>query len=150
MSAVWQGVSLLQLNVEVLTKAKINIIEHLVKTHNVTVVLLQETHQEHNSRLKIPGYILAANTGSKIHSMAVFVKNSASWRSIASCPPASAVEWTAVEMESVTVINVYKPPQIKLRCKTYPVLANPAYMLATLTATDNMGISLDQPRWHYT
>ncbi|XP_076817991.1 uncharacterized protein LOC143463411 [Clavelina lepadiformis] len=40
-TAVREGVTLLQLNVEGLTKAKINILEHLVSTHKVTTILLQ-------------------------------------------------------------------------------------------------------------
>ena len=39
-----EGVSVLHLNVEGLTKAKINVIEQLLQTHKATVVLLQETH----------------------------------------------------------------------------------------------------------
>ena len=50
---VEEGVTLLQLNVEGLTKAKINVIEYLAQKYNPTAILLQETHAKDTSRLKI-------------------------------------------------------------------------------------------------
>ncbi len=44
LNAIREGISVLQLNVEGLTKAKGNIIEHLLQIYKVTAVLLQETH----------------------------------------------------------------------------------------------------------
>ena len=56
-SVVEEGVTLLQLNVEGLTKAKINVIEHLAQKYNPTAILLQETHVSDTSRLKICGQV---------------------------------------------------------------------------------------------
>ena len=71
---VEEGVMLLQLNVEGLTKAKINVIEHLAQQYHPTAILLQETHASDTSRLKICGYQLAAHTKSNIYRTAFFVK----------------------------------------------------------------------------
>ena len=87
-----EGVTLLQLNVEGLTKAKINILEHLVSTHKVTAILLQETHVIDTSRLKIAGYTLAAHTESTIHGTATFVKQTAKWKHMATCDANSETE----------------------------------------------------------
>jgi len=70
---VRDGVTLLQLNVEGLTKVKVNVLTHLAQAHAVTAILLQETHYKHRSHLKIPGYTLAACTESKVHGTATFV-----------------------------------------------------------------------------
>ena len=70
---VEEGVTLLQLNVEGLTKAKINVIEHLAQKYNPTAILLQETHASDASRLKISGCQLTAHTESNIYVTAAFV-----------------------------------------------------------------------------
>ena len=68
------ALALLQLNVEGLTTAKINILEQIVSKNNVTVITLQETHQENKNILRVPGYTLAGHTASKHHGIATFVR----------------------------------------------------------------------------
>ena len=51
------GVTTLQLNVEGLTSAKMNIIEQLAVTNKAIVILLQETHQECDEKLVLPNYL---------------------------------------------------------------------------------------------
>ena len=46
-----QGLTVLQLNVEGLTTAKLSVLEHVATTNKATVVLLQETHNCPVSRL---------------------------------------------------------------------------------------------------
>ena len=122
---IQEGVSVLQLNVEGLTKAKINVIEQLLQTHKATVVLLQETHAKDSSYLKIPGFTLAAHTVSEIHGIATFVKSTHSWKALVSCPSDSPVEWTATLVEEVTIINIYKPPSFRLQPNTLPIFSAP-------------------------
>jgi len=117
--------SLLQLNVESLTKAKINVLTHLAEAHAVTAILLQETHYKDRSHLKIPGYTLAACTESEVYGTATFVKHHAKWSAIAVCPENSLLESTAMEVEGVTIINVYKPPSIKMDTTGLPYFSRP-------------------------
>ena len=124
-SVVEEGVTLLQLNVEGLTKAKINVIEHLAQKYNPTAILLQETHASDTSRLKICGYQLAAHTKSNIYGTASFVKNGSTWKIAATCPDDSILNWTAVEVEGTTVINVYKPPVSALNKSDIPIFPAP-------------------------
>ena len=77
---------MLPLNVESLTKAKINVIEHLAQKYNPTAILLQETHASDTSLLKICGQQLAAHTESNIYETASFVKNGSTWKIAANCP----------------------------------------------------------------
>ena len=119
------GVSPLQLNVEGLTRAKCNIIQHLVKKRGVSAILLQETHFMDVFKLKIIGYTLAACTNSNTHGIAKYVKNCAKWKPIASSHPYDEIKWTATEMEGTVVISVYKPPNTPLQDNSIPIFAPP-------------------------
>ena len=122
---VEKGVTSLQLNVEGLTKAKINVIKHLVQKYNPTATLLQETHASDTSCLKICGYQLAAHTESNVYGIATFVKNASEWEIAATCPADSTLNWTAVEVEGTTIIDVYKPPASVLNKCDIPIFPPP-------------------------
>ena len=128
------GITVLQLNVEGLTKAKITIIEHILQTHKVTAILLQETHVSDSSRLKIPGFTLAACTESDIHGIATFIKNTAKWKQIDTSPPDSTIEWSATQTEGVNIINVYKPPSSRLQADSIPAFDSPCIYAGDFTA----------------
>ena len=68
-----RGLVLLQLNAEGISKANIQVIEHLATKNLATVILLQETHVTNPDVLNIPGYSLAAYTSSRVHGVATFV-----------------------------------------------------------------------------
>jgi len=122
---VRDGVTLLQLNVEGLTKANINVLTRLAQAHAVTAILLHETHHKDRSHLKIPGHTLAACTESEVYGTATFVKHHAKWSAIAVRPENSLLEWTATEVEGVTIINVYKPPSVKMDTTGLPYFSRP-------------------------
>jgi len=122
---VRDGVALLQLNVEGLTKAKINVLTHLAQAHAVTAILLQETHYKDRSHLKILGYTLTACTEIEVYGTATFVKHHARWSAIAVCPENSLLEWTSTEVEGVTIINVHKPPSVKMDTTGLPYFSRP-------------------------
>ncbi|TKS86198.1 hypothetical protein D9C73_020315 [Collichthys lucidus] len=73
------ALALLQLNVEGLTIAKINILEQLASMNNVTVITLQETHHKNKNILRVPGYTLAGHTANKQHGIATFVLKAKTW-----------------------------------------------------------------------
>ena len=83
---VKERITLLQLNAEGLTRARINVIEHLAQKYNPTAILIQEIHASDTSRLKICGYQLAAHTESNIYGTATFVKNVSKWKIAATYP----------------------------------------------------------------
>jgi len=117
--------TLLQLNVEGQTKAKINVLIGLAQAYAVTAILLQETHYKDRSHFKIPGYTLAACTERKVHSTATFVKHHAKWSAIAVSPENLLLEWTPTEVEGITIINVYKPPSVKMDTTGLPYFSRP-------------------------
>jgi len=122
---VREGITLLRLNAEGLTKAKTDVLVHLAQPHKVAVILLQETHVKESSHLKIPGYTLAAFTKSDVHGTATFVNNRNTWRMWTICPEGSAVEWTAVDVEGATIVNVCKPPRTQLSQGSIPGFKRP-------------------------
>ena len=69
-----QGLSVLQLNAEGLTNAKLEVIRQLADSNQVAVVLLQETHRTTDDNLKLSGFVLAGSIPSKHHGMATFVR----------------------------------------------------------------------------
>ena len=54
-----RGPTLMQINVEGLTKAKREVIQHLAQKHRAVGILLQETHSTKDEQLQIPGFIAA-------------------------------------------------------------------------------------------
>ena len=117
---IWRGLVPLQLNAEGISKAKIQVIEHLATKNLATVILLQETRVTNPDVLNIPGYSLAAHTSSRIHGVATFVECSTNWRDIASSTPEEEVEWVTTEVEGVTITNVYKPRGTRLCLDSIP------------------------------
>lgn len=62
-----RGLAVLQLNVEGLTTAKLEVVRHLADSNGAAAVLLQETHCTSGDTLKIPGFHLAGSIHSKQH-----------------------------------------------------------------------------------
>ena len=84
-----QGLSVLQLNAEGLTNAKLEVIRQLADSNQVPVVLLQETHRTTDDNLKLPGFLLAGSISSKHHGMATFVRTGITWSAVKRSPPDS-------------------------------------------------------------
>ena len=124
-SVVQEGITVLQLNVEGLTKPKVDVIEYVTRKHKPTVILLQETHQTDSSRLKVNGYQLAGWTASSIDGIATFVNDNAKWMLTSVCPLNATPEWIAVEVEGTTTINIYKPPPSLLAVNDIPKFSSP-------------------------
>ena len=113
-AVIRRGLVLLQLNVEGISKAKIQVIEHLATTNLATVILLQETHVTNPDVLNISGYSLTAHTSNRVHGVATFVQCSTKWRDIASSTPEEEVELVTTKVEGINITNVYKPPVTRL------------------------------------
>ena len=111
---------LLQLNIEGISKAKLEIISHLAMENKVTTILLQEMHATRPDMLTIPGYSLATHTISASYGIATFVIDSAKWHNIASSQPDSDIEWAVMEVEGVNITNIYKLPGTCLIADSLP------------------------------
>ena len=121
-----ESLVILQLNVEGLTTAKLDILEQVATKNKATVVLLQETHKENDTILKLPGFTLAGHTKSKHHGLATFIKEDVSWSPAGQCRDEAEIEWIATMVQETTVVNVYKPPPSRLEQGSLPDSPAPA------------------------
>ena len=124
---IGDGVSVLQLNIEGLTGAKVSVLERIIGEHKPSVVLVQETHVQDISRLKIPGCSSAASTRSDTHGIATFVQHQLKWHELGTSDVDSSLEWAATEVAGVTIANIYKPPSHRLKSDEIPLSTNHFY-----------------------
>ena len=94
-----QGLSVLQLNAEGLTNAKLAVIRQLADSNQVAVVLLQETHRTTDDNLKLPGFLLAGSIPSKHHGLSTFVRTGITWSAVKRSPSDSNIEWLVTEVQ---------------------------------------------------
>ena len=134
-----QGLSVLQLNVEGLTTAKLEILRHLADSNRAAVVLLQETHCTSDNILKIPGFHLAGSIYSKQHGVATFVRSEISWSASSQSPPGANIEWLVTKIQDTSVVNVYKPPPSELSLTSLPSVAAPAIYAGDFNCQHTLG-----------
>ena len=94
-----QGLSVLQLNAEGLTNAKLEVIRQLADSNQVDVVLLHETHRTTGDNLKLPWFLLAVSIPSKYHGMATFVRTGITWSAVKRSPSDSNTESLVTEVQ---------------------------------------------------
>ena len=121
-----QGMSVLQLNAEGLTNAKLEVIRQLADSNHVAVLLLQEIHRTTDDNLKLPGFLIAGSISSKHHGMATFVRTGITWSAVKRSPPDSNIEWLVTEVQETTIVNAYKPPPSELNHTSLPSVPAPA------------------------
>ena len=118
---------ILQLNVDGHTLPKLDVLEHLTSTTKAHVVLLQETHKENNTILKLPDFTLAGHTNSKHHGLATFVKDDIKWGLTGKSPEDAAVEYLTITIHDTTIVNIYKPPLIRFEQSSFPDAPDPTF-----------------------
>ena len=137
------GATILQLNVKGLTNAKLTIIEQLAYTNKVTAIFLQKTQCETTEKVTIPEFTLAAYILNKQHCLATFVRQDIEWSLEAHSEDDSQLDWLAMKVQNVTIINVYKPPPTCLTRVSLPVVNPHASTLGISTTTTLNGVTLD-------
>jgi len=128
------NLAILRLNIEGATPSKMIILEQLAKKNSATVVILQETHKEDPTILKIPGYVLAGHTKSKHHGLATLIKEDVPWTATGQSATDSTVEWLTTKVLKTTIVNVYKPPANRQGPDSLPMHQHQLSMLGTSTA----------------
>ena len=118
------GLSILQLNVEGLTRAKCEVIQNICYRHAISVILLQETHTKSNSDINIPGFSLVDAIHHPHHGIATLVRDNMTASNIARSYPHSQTQWTATNVNgTLSVVNVYVPPNTNIQLP--PILPHP-------------------------
>ena len=108
-----------------------SIVEQLAHNNKVIAILLQETHCTNLYFLAIAGYKLCAFTTSKHHGIATFVSQDATfvsqdatWSTVARSHSNSEIEWLAIRIDGMTIVNIYKPPPTRLTPTLLPSFGN--------------------------
>ena len=116
----------LQINVEGISNAKLQVIHYLATTHETSTILLREIHSTNTSLLNLCGCTLAAHITSSIYGLETFVCDSIRWHNVASSAQ-DDIEWTSIHLEGVTIINVYNQPGNQIRPDSLPYFPLPHY-----------------------
>ena len=109
------ALTVISANVEGSSTAKQNILAELCSNLHCDVLCLQETHRgSDNNRLSIPGMVLATERPHLQYGSAIFVKAS-SVIEATSVSDDDNIEVLTVELSSVVVTSVYKPPAVNFK-----------------------------------
>ena len=117
--------AVLQLNIEGLTASKMNVLHHLAEQYEALVILLQETHCTCANKLTIPGFALSWSSLSRKHGLGTFVDDRLKWTFVDQSPAALETEWLCVDVDDYRIVNVYKPPPMRLYASDLPVFLHP-------------------------
>ena len=98
-----------------------NVLHYLALQFEVLVRHLQDTHCTDAENLVFPSYQLAGSSLGRKHGLATFVYERLRYMLLDQFPPTSEIEWLCVDVESYTIVNVYKPPPTLLRTMDLPV-----------------------------
>ena len=104
------GPSIMQLNVEGLTRSKCEVIAEMAKENEITVILLQETHTKSDNEIKIFGFHLIGALHNRHHGVATLVRNDATAHLIESFAN-NDLEWITISVDDLTIVNFYKAPK---------------------------------------
>ena len=93
--------------------------------HHWTAWLYQQSHchiaaWETTEKLTISKFTLAAQILNKQHGLATLVRQDTEWSLEVQSEDDSQLEWLAVKVQGVTIINVYKPPPTRLTRASLP------------------------------
>ena len=74
----------------------------------------------------IPSFSLAGSILSRNHGLATFVHERLEWSLVDQSPEQSETEWLCVDVAGYKIVNVYKPPHLRLTPTTIPTFPHPS------------------------
>ena len=98
-----------------------NVLHHLAMQSEALVILLQETHCIDAEKLVLPNYQLAGSSLGRKHGLATFVHERMRYTLLDQSPLTSEIEWLCVDVDGYKIVNVYKPPPMRLRSVSSPL-----------------------------
>ena len=138
--------TILQLNIEGLTASKVNVLHHLAMQSEALVILLQETQCTDAEKLILPNFQLAGSSLSRKHGLATFVHERLRYTLLDQSPLTSEIEWLCVDVDGYKIVNVYKPPPMRLRTWISQCFLTPVCTLAILTVVMLTGVTMTTVR----
>lgn len=127
-----EGIRILQLNVEGISKDKSEVLARLAYDNKADVILLQEVHvkseQDLINRGTIPGYTLAASIPSQVYGIATYVSEELLEYDITYCDNTNDIHVINLLIGGINVMNVYKPPSIPWASTVLPFPGDPCFL----------------------
>lgn len=109
-------IQILQLNIEGISISKSECISKVARDHSIDIIALQKTHTISDSdiqvRGEIAGFALVAHIPNRVYGIETYVRNTITNYHIVSESTNNNVFSIAVEICGITVVNVYKPPNV--------------------------------------
>lgn len=109
-------IHILHLNIEGISKSKGECASKIAREHSIDVIALQETHtltdDDISNRGLIDGYRIVAHVPSRVYGIATYVRNAINDYSVVSESNVNDISTIVLEISGVTVVNVYKPPNV--------------------------------------
>lgn len=106
-----------QLNAEGLSRAKSEYISKFLLEENIDMALIQETHIENDNqqhyRGKIHGYDLLGATYHRSYGVATYVRSNIENTQLVQSTTDDDIHQVTTKIADITVVNIYKPPQIQ-------------------------------------
>ena len=134
------------MNIEGLTASKMTVLHHLAMQSEALVILLQETYCSDAEKLALPKYQLAGFSLSRKHGLATFVHERLRYTLLDQSPPTSEIEWLCVDVDDYKIVNLYKPPQTRLRSLDLQCFLTHVFTLAILTVFILTGVMMTTVR----
>ena len=110
--------SILQLNVEGLRRAKCEVIQQLCFKHSISILVLQETHTKSDKDINIYRFATVCAIHTPFHGVATLVRTDLSAALVAQSPPDAATMGSRSNQQR-SAVNICKPPRAPF--ETLPV-----------------------------
>lgn len=103
-----------QLNIEGISWAKCQVLEKNLRSNDIDVVAIQETHTENTEQLTkrgtIPGYDLLGAVYHRAYGVATYVRSNVENAQFCSASDSDNIQQVIVKIGDITINNIYKPP----------------------------------------
>ena len=116
---------IIQINVEGLSHEKCQYLARLLRENDIDVAVLLETHVKQSSssqRYTIHGYYMTDATYHSKYGTATYVREDLNASSVVVDSQQSNSYVTATKVSGITVVNIYKPPEVELPTPALPIL----------------------------
>jgi len=126
------------LNIEGISKAKCEILSKIMIDNKVDVIALQETHTTDEADLQkrgyIAGYTLIGAINHKQYGIATYVKNDIDTANVIYRSHLNNIEILVTIIDSITIINVYKPPNANWENPPVKLFDHPAVYIGNFNS----------------
>jgi Reverse transcriptase (RNA-dependent DNA polymerase)/Endonuclease-reverse transcriptase len=124
------NIKICHINIEGISVSKSEYLARLMLDADVDIVAIQETHASSDENLQrrgtLPGYSLIGAIHSSVHGIATYVRTSIPNCRIIFQDHSFDVQTLAIEVDGITVINVYKPPNASWANNPLKIFPHPA------------------------